>query len=389
MSFFSGLFGGKNEVVALFEIGPASVGGAYVEMKSNEPPTILYTKRAPVESRDTSSVSASASIPDMARALKTLCDALIREGTPVLTRMKGSGRIDRIIASITSPWQEIAIRTETVEQDRPFTVSRALLATVLKKTGDLPLGRETGDESVVATLLNGYETHGPFGKKAKRVDLVILSSSLEATAAARVTEVLRAAYHTHAIRLVAFSPAAYAALRELYPHEKNFIVVHVSGETTDIMLIKRGLLASAVSVSSGTNDLLRAARNADEQANAPGNARLDFLVDRSKNESFRDRATRAEAAFLDEVGKGLRSFSERHALPRTIFLLAETDTREFLRHLLDADPLHSLWLSDEPLSIIPVLQKHATSKVRTTPATEEDVRLSLLAISAAAHGRLM
>src|SRR3989344_4641529 len=173
MSFLSGFFDVKNEVVALFDISSSSVGGAYVAMEEGQTPTVIYTKRVPVESRDASLATATASVPDMERALKSLCEALIREGAPELARIKGSGRIHRIIASVASPWQNTVIRTEVVEQDRPFIVSRALFATVLKKTGDVPEGREAWNESVVAALLNGYETHAPFGKKAKRGDPAI------------------------------------------------------------------------------------------------------------------------------------------------------------------------------------------------------------------------
>ena len=382
MSIFSGLFGKKSEVVAVFDINSSSVGGAYVGIEEGQPPTVIYTKRVPVELRNASSETAAVSVPDLERALKSLCEALISEGAPELARVKGSGRIHRIIASVSSPWQQVAIRTEVVEQDRPFTVSRALFATVLKKTGDVPEGHEAWEESVVAALLNGYETRAPFGKKAKRVDLVILSSSIEATVAARITDVLRSVYHTHAVRLVAFSPVAYAALRELYPHEKDFLAIIVSGETTDITLIKRGLLTSTISVSSGTNDLLRATRNVGIPGDAPKVTHLDSLIDPSKNEGFRTRAAGAEAAFLDEIGKGLRSFSERYALPRTIFLLAESESREFLRRTLDAAPLRSLWLSDEPLSIVPVLPKHALSRMKAAGAVKEDTTLFLLAFSA-------
>src|SRR3990167_9224985 len=112
MGFFLDMFKKNRETVALIDISSSSVGGAYVTLAEGQPPTVIYTKRVPVEPRDASTVNAVSSVSDMERALRSLCETLVREGAPELARAKGSGRIHRIIASVASPWQETAIRTE-------------------------------------------------------------------------------------------------------------------------------------------------------------------------------------------------------------------------------------------------------------------------------------
>ena len=67
-------------------------------------------------------------------------------------------------------------------------------------------------------------------------------------------------------------------------------------------------------------------------------------------------------------------------MPRTIFLLADGETRDFLKRLLDSDPLRSLWLSEEPFKIVPVLPAQFTEVVLFRGTASGDAYLAMLAL---------
>jgi hypothetical protein len=339
MSLFGNFFKHDARSVVLVDVGSASVAGAYAHFKKGEAPAIVYTKRVPIVPREGRSVA-----EDMERALGLLTDALITEGAPELARVTGSGRASGVLASISTPWQETVIRTETIEKPKPFTFSHSVLADAMN--ADTPAeGKTIAEESVVATFLDGYETSVPFGKRASRASVVILSSSLDAGVAEVVTKQLQRAYHTHDVRLTAFAPVAYAVFRDVYPHEKDFLILDVTGEASDLTLVKRGVLVSTLSTPHGTNQL---------------NAAKDD--------------------WLGGLTRVLAELSEKYAMPRTLFLLAEDGAREGLKAILDTSPFRTLWLSDEPLAVIPVLPDHLAPFVRTQGLASGDVFLAMLAL---------
>lgn len=353
-----GLFGSNHTTIALIDVNSSSVGGGYASMGKDGIPRLHYATRIPIELHDR-----ELGVPDMLRALHALGKKLLTEGTPVLRKAVGTGRVDRVVASVGSPWQETKIRTEVIEKEKPFTFTKALLAEAVSRNGKLTEGHVASEEQVVAALLNGYETRNPFGKKATRAELVILSSSLEYAVSEAIKEVLTHLYHTRDIRLSAFAPTAYTVFRDLYPHEKDFLVIHVSGEATDMALVKRGLLVDVSTVTCGLNGLVRAARKGVPLSVAD------------------DANSAACKEWLESIAGALRTFSENRALPRTVFLLADEDSRAYLSRMLDDQALHSLWLSDDALTIIPSVPQHLFEYMTCDEVCEKDLYLSLLALS--------
>ena len=150
-------------------------------------------------------------------------------------------------------------------KDKPFVFTHALLSETVQKDSTIPEGFYKSDEAVIATMLNGYDISKPLGKKVNRAELIIMASLLDKKVSTAIEKVLRKTYHTHSLKLTAFGPVAYAIFRDVFPHEKDFMVLHIQNESTDIAFIKRGLLVTVSSIDHGVNDLLRKATTAARQ----------------------------------------------------------------------------------------------------------------------------
>jgi len=364
-----GLFGNTIKTVALIDIGSSSIGGGYASVGKDGIPRLHYATRVPIEIHERGLLAV-----DMLKALEVVGKRLIEEGSPILHKAIGSGQVDRVLASVGSPWQETKIRTEVIENEKPFTFTKALLHETVRRNDGVEEGRLASGELVVATLLNGYETRNPFNKQATRAELIILSSTIEATVAESLRDVFTHLYHTRDIEISAFAPISYTVLRDLYPHEKDFLVVHVSGEATDLALVKRGLLVDVASVTSGLNNLTRAGRKGQPLSMTPEGD----PVPKTSSPAVKDDS---QKAWIDALCLSLRDFSTRRALPRTVFLLADEEVREYLSRILDDTMLHSLWLSDEPLTMIPSLPQHLSTFITCDVGCENDLFLSMLALS--------
>lgn len=338
MSFFESFLHKKKsgESVVLIDIGADSVAGAYVRYEGVEPPTVLYTRRLPIEIRTDEPHERA-----MLRALDILGKDLIREGAPALARATGSGSTDTILVSIDAPWQETRVRKEHFESAEPFVFTKALVDKRLAET-DGELGdKMLADESIIGNILNGYETRNPYGNSVRRASIIVLTSLIERAVANSIISTLRGLYHTKEIMPIAGSSLRYQALREAFPHERDSIILDATGGSLlFISLVRKGVFVSL------------------DQVEVP---------------SGKDVWAQAVARELSEIAK-------RYPLPRTIFLLAREAEIEALKGMLDTANFGPLWLSDNPPKIVSVLRNSLGVSIRQLSTTPVDIVLLLMVL---------
>lgn len=337
MSFFENIFhkNKKGESVILIDIGASSIAGAYVRYEEGEVPTPLYTRTVPIEIRMSERRELS-----MLRALTALGTTLIREGAPVLTRATGSGRVDIILVSVDAPWQETSVRTEQFEEKEPFEFTKSVITKRLEETNVASSEKMIADESIIGTILNGYETRNPYGKKASRASVIVLTSLIERNAANSIVTELRSLFHTTRILPIAGSSIRYQAMRLVFPHEANAIILDATGGLVSVSLVRKGLFSTLVQIQT-----------------PPEN---------------RD--------WLTLVTSELTEISKNFPLPRTIFLLAREPEIFTLRKELESADFGPLWLSDNPPKIVSVLKNHLASSVRHMATDPADIVLLLMTL---------
>lgn len=339
MSFLENLFHKKKKVesVILIDISTSSVAGAYAMFAPNEQPTLLYTRRLPVEVHDKEEKTRA-----MLRALKTLGDTLIHEGAPSLLRATGSGRANSVLVSIDAPWQETSVRTEHFEQNEPFVFSKEMVAAALEKTNTAPPGKILADKSIIGTTLNGYQTNDPYEKEANRAAIIVLTSLINEHVAEGIKTVIRGVFHTEDVLPIAGSSLRYQAMRIAFPHERDSLVIDAtSREVTSLSLVRKSLLINTTEVEKHTKDVVAWARS---------------------------------------VADTLKNLASRYPLPRTVFLLAHEPEILLLRKALDTEKLEKCWFSDNPPKMVSVLGSHVSTFVRQATTTPADLSLLLMAL---------
>lgn len=369
----------------LIDCTASRAAGAYAFYPPGKNAVICYSAEVPVQQRSDESLDDA-----LLRALDRVGKKLIEEGAPELRRQTGSGRPDHVLVSIGAPWLTSQVRVHRANPGKEFTFTKRLLSELLA-SDELPKeGKMSLPDIVISTSLNGYDTTDPIGKRTKRAEVVVLASTVDSAIAQEIRTRLRRLYHTHDIRITGFGAAAYGALRERFAHERDFLILDISARSTDLAFIKNARLVDVAALPTGFDSLLVAVRSAErmtleeEQGRSP---RLDTgqqpgYINPERNERFSKRANDARAAWIAGLVPLFKGFAERHALPRTLFLLAEPTAQAYVKTALDSPDVHALWLSDEPLSIIPVTAEQLASSVHARGQAEPDVFLALLALYA-------
>lgn len=337
MSFFADFFHSveKAESVILIDVGTGSVAGAYVHYKKGTLPAVLYTRRMPIEVRANEAKEVA-----MLRALKVLGDTLLKEGAPVLQKATGSGAAGSILVSIDAPWQKTVVSLERHEEQTPFVFSKNVVNDLLKSAGSKAGENEYADQSIIGTILNGYETQNPYGKRVHRAEIIVLTSHIDTRVAKSIITTLQGVYHTKKILPIAGDSMRYQVLRSIFPHEKNALLIDATNPLTTVALIRNSLFVSAH----------------EAQQSSPTEPWIEAVV---------------------------RTFSEIGAvypLPRTLFLLAREADGAKMQTALSEAHLGKLWLSDVPPKIVTVVPSHFSTSVKQVTTAPPDLDLLFMAL---------
>lgn len=319
--------------VVLLELNGDSVAGAYAEFSSSKTPSLHYAKRLPVKPHRGEAIDAA-----MFRAFSELGTCLIRDGAPALARSTGSGTPSSIVVAVGAPWQTTRIVRQVKDNQGYFTFTRRTAQEMVREATKVPEKQLLVGNSVVGIHLNGYETKNPFGKKVKRVTLEVLVSTIEETIARRITEAIRALYHTERIFPISNTAVRYLAVRHAFPHERDCLILDVTGQAIAVSLVRRGMLVESSELADGSI---------------------------------------GDAEWLREVESKLAQFAQRYPLPRTIFVLASSADGVALKSLMTKSEFSSLWLTDNPPTVV-IVQPAQIGDVRQTFVGEPDLGLRLL-----------
>jgi hypothetical protein len=373
-----GLFKKASTNVAVIDIRSSSIGAAYATLYKNAAPHVVYSARIPLDPHATEPMADA-----LPRTLDAVLNQLVKTGAPILHKASGSGRVEKVLVTFTAPWHSSKVYSRVIERDKQFLFTRQALEEALKEARPVEENHSSVSEIVIATLLNGYEVANPFNKRVKRAEMIVLASSLEDGFMELVAKAVRKALHQSHIEFGAFMPEAYGILRDIYPHQKDFLVLDVGNEATDLLLAKHGLLVSVNCIPHGVGEIARAARGIGlSSPNVPTAPGETSMIDAMRNTTFESKVEQAEQVFLNEVKLTLGALAKQEPLPRTVFLLAEESVRDFLKRLLDAPDLRSLWLSDESISIMPIQPVQFAPYIQSNAEEQVDPALALIVLSA-------
>ena len=362
--------------VVVIDIRTSSISAGYVILKEGAQPIIIHTIQYPVDPHATEPVQEA-----LPRTLETVLTALIQSGSQKLSEAGYSADTDNVLVTVSSPWQRSQIATVRKDEEKPFTFSKNLLEDMTRDTHKVTPGRKVVSQLVLSTFLNGYETQNPFGSEAKTVEAITLSTDIDEAIYDKIHEVTRKAFHHTHIDIYAYLPELYAALKDVASLNRDYLVFDIGADVSDIVLVKHGLLISSAVHMSGMRNILDAVHKSGLSShNIPTND--TGVIDAARNASFGDTTQLAKTAWIEGMKITLGNIAKEEPLPRLVFVSSESAVSDFVTRLLDAPLLRSLWLSDEPLTLVPLSVSQFTPFVAVTPETTPSIPLYVLALSA-------
>lgn len=332
MSFFSRKKKKKSFVV--FDIGSASVGAALVEFLPGELPrmrrqsreTIVFQKKFEYEHFERS----------MLKALETVAMEMTRH----------SSSVDALFCVLSSPWFMSQTNVVTRKGDQ-FEITEEILdeivASEMNRVSEKQ-GRDNVDvieKNILKIDINGYSATNVIGKNAVEMKTFVHLSVVPKNIIFSMRTVLERHFNNTRCMFRSFPLVATSVVRDIFPEDNDFIFIDVTGEVTDVSLVKSDSLQETISFPKGKNFLLR--QVSKDTKTIPEEIISQILLS-EKGEISDDALAQmerclslAEIKWLPDFQKILSIFNERGMIPHKIFLTTDQDVSGVFKRFIESD----------------------------------------------------
>ncbi len=330
----------KEKSVIILDIGSASIGGAIVLIKKNSPPVVLYSVRKQIKMKDDVNFS---------RFLSLMSDTL----ESVLSELSKVSKVStkRTFCILSSPWYTSMTHFIKIEKKIPFIVTHKMIDTLIDKevsviSSDIVKGKKIVggvprviDVQNIQTKLNGYETGNPYNKKTKLVEVTLfVSIGSEKTIKLIEDKVLRI-FHNN-IEFSSFSLASFVAIRDIF-NESNFLSIDITGEVTDVSMVKNNVLIKNTAFPLGRNFLIRRIASGFNTTVEEASS-LFSMFNAGKNDPLTSDKlnkilTEAKKEWIASFAEVLHLFSRDFSIPYSVFITADNDVQEWFKSAINEE----------------------------------------------------
>lgn len=359
MGFFFKSEKKKENIIAIFDIGSGSVGGAIVRIPSdpNHIPTIIKSVRADVISRE--ELDFKTFTADMLDALgstaKMLYDSKL--GAP-----------DEIHCVLASPWYLSETRVVKLVREHSFAFTQKIADEMLEK--EIALLKEDYDKkyasvksvpqviehNVMGVSLNGYLVEDPIGKRSRSVEMHMAISLSPKSILDKIEKTISNTFHHIPVSFSSFVMSSYLAVREKYVTPDSYLLLDVGGEITDVAIITKGILKASLSFPFGKKTFFKymctkleiEARDAEELFSLYSAGTLSDRKLKKVEPLFQSIENSWGEAFRACIG----TLPHTLRLPSTIFLTADADIRDWFMNVVKNDPFIQSMVVDHKCTVI-------------------------------------
>lgn len=324
----------------IIDIGSSSVGAALVRVDSGKVPHIFATAREDLSLQEELS---------SARFLAAMNHALERSLKKIYTHTKGHGVPSQIFCTLSSPWFMLKTRHITIAEEKEFLITEKTIDVFLQNDlermkeelkGTLPDNDiAIIERKILHTKLNGYEVKNPYGKKTTRMEMIATISISSKKVVAAIENRVQNLFHVKTLHFGSFPVALFSAVRDIFPTEKDFLVLDITGEATDVSLVNGDLLIGSTSFPRGKNFFVReisaALKTPHGAALTLFNMFFHDMLDSKKKAAVSEAIQKGKTDWTHRFEKGVNTLIKEGVNPHKIFFSADADVAPFFRDILE------------------------------------------------------
>jgi len=352
----------KEKIVAILDIGSSSVGGALVSLKNDSIPEILYSVREDMVLQDNL---------NLARFTSSMLSTLDRVLADLGKKAQEPPR--DFICTLSSSWHISTTKTIKVSKELPFTVTRKMLdGLVNKEAREFISKTEEGKQKERGTLeaidiknihvkLNGYETNNPYEKRVNNIEITLFISTSEEKTTNLIREKIYRTFHTKDVLFSAFSLAAFTTIRDIFSDKKDFLFLDITGEVTDVSIIRNNTLLEVSSFPMGKNFVMRkiasGLNTSLEEAGSLFNLLNMNKIDDVALAVITPILSDARKEWLSSFTNTIIGFSKNFSIPAAVFFTADPDIAKWFTESIEKEEFGQIILASDSFDALFLDQK--------------------------------
>lgn len=345
LSFFNNT---DKESSILIDIGNGTITGSIVVFERNKKPLFVYIVRNFFSISE--KLEAQKLEIEMNNLLEQTLESIMKKGFEGKYWQNNRKKINKVMISFSSPWFLSKTKTIEISNDKEFIITKNFLLDVLSKEIDIykkELEVEHGweyfevvEKSIIHSKINGYVLDESVGKNTKNFNASLHISVVHNVFLDKVMDTVHK--HTHLskekVHVNTFPLVTFSVLRDSFTKESDFMFMDITGEITDITLVKDDIIDKTVSIPSGKNFVVRqVAKNlsiSTELAESTVKMFLNKKLDEQNTIKVSDILVATEKEWSIYLENALMELSPSLTLPSTLFLTIDKEYSDIYENFL-------------------------------------------------------
>lgn len=341
-------------VVVLLDIGSSSVGAALAEVGGAEKPTIFFTTRAKIPFKEIPSFDRLTA--GMVSALENALGDVQKNSKAYMEHFSSGGALGAVHVFYASPWFLSQTKKVTYTKEGEFVITEALLDELMheeeKQFSKTELGKRTEESGRELKLLehkvtdlsvNGYSVADPIGKKTDQLIFSLYMSTVPEQITTLIKKNVRATIGGHVMYHHTFTLSLYSAAREVLSSKNYFLLVDITGEVTDLALVRSGVLEGTGSFPIGKRTLIRKLGAEMKSSNDHARSLFKLHAEGMLEGEMAGIVTKALQGMSNEwitaFVQTAQKLSQDALIPADIIFTADVDARDYFTNLIQGAPL--------------------------------------------------
>ena len=333
--------------IGVANIESSSVSFSIVKIHSEKSASVATTRYAelPLEERTSG---------QRLFALKQRLLDIAKQALADYAKASRGNAVKKIYAIVHAPWAQGAVVKTAATFPQETYISAKIISDCAAKA--LAGSRDKSDYLDVQQLpimLNGYRTAYPEGKYAHLIEVAALMSSCDGNVRQEITSTLRGIAPAAHITIHSGAGAITEALEIARPHIAEAVCMHVSGEGTEIIVVRDGIAENYFYIAEGLRAMLSRAFPKMRPEDARTAVRMMQRHEGSDTGSAQTQEALlvAEAEMAHAYGDGLAKISAQTRLPNTLLLLAEADIAPWLQKFFERIDFSQFTATAQPFTV--------------------------------------
>ncbi len=274
----------------------------------------------------------------MLKGIEDLCAHIVKE-VPKVSKEP----IKSIHYILSTPWVISQSKTVEIKYEKDTLVTENIVREIINEDRKKLVETYENDmifveQKIFQVELNGYPVQNYHNKKTRTLKISFaftLSSDkiIKKIEAAVSKNLYIAKEHYHSAILL-----QYMSSRELVSEAQDLIVLHVHGELTDVVVVKKGFSSYLASFPFGTSTLVRKVATSLKSTFEETTSSLAMLGDKKLDETHHNKMETVLASIMkgwqSDCMQSIEGIGKQVAIPRLLHLYAETPLEPLFKKAL-------------------------------------------------------